>query len=108
MTFLELLGLAGTMVTVMGVFLTYYGLTNNRTIKEESRATREILLRMEQGQAEARKEASEARKEAREAFLRIEQGQLRVEEMQAQARTEMAEAIRYLADLIRVESGRRG
>lgn len=94
MSFLELLGLAGTMVTVMGVFLTYYGLINNRTIKEESRATREILLRIEQGQAEARKEA-------RETLFRIEEGQ-------SQARTEMAEAIRYLADLIRVESGRRG
>ena len=90
MTFLELLGLAGTMVTVMGVFLTYYGLTNNRTIKEESRATREILLRMEQGQSEARKEMAEARKDI------------------AESRKEMAEAIRYLADLIRVESGRRG
>ena len=96
------------MVAVMGVFLTYYGLTNNRTIKEESRATREILLRMEQGQAEARKEA-------RESLERIEQGQLRVEETQsrastemAEARKEMAEAIRYLADLIRAESRRVG
>jgi len=90
MSFLQLLGLAGTMGTILGGFLALYGLINNRTLKQEARDTREILVRIEQGQQ------------------RLAEGQLRVEEMQAQARTEMAEAIRYLADLIRVESGRRG
>jgi hypothetical protein len=57
--FWEILALGGTMATVLGVFLTIYGIINNRTLKEESRATREILSRIEQGQSEARKEMAE-------------------------------------------------
>jgi hypothetical protein len=37
-----------------------YGVINNRTLKEETRGLREILLRIEQGQTEARKEMAEA------------------------------------------------
>ncbi|MBI4443656.1 MAG: hypothetical protein HY649_09820 [Acidobacteria bacterium] len=82
MSFWEQLGLMSAMATILGVFLTIYGILNNKTFREESRATREILDRIEQGQNEARKEVAAA---------------------MAEARKEMAEAIRYLADLIRLE-----
>ncbi|MBI4460766.1 MAG: hypothetical protein HY648_12005 [Acidobacteria bacterium] len=85
MSFWELLGLVSAMATILGVFLTIYGFINNRTIKEESRLTREILDRIERGQAEARKEMAEA---------------------MAQARKEMAEAVRYLAELIHTDGER--
>jgi hypothetical protein len=79
MGFWEALGQVSVTATILGVFLTIYGLINNRTLKEESRNTREILSRIEQGQSEARKEMAEARKE-------------------------MAEAIKYLAQLIVAEA----
>ena len=60
MGFWEALGQVGVTATILGVFLTIYGLINNRTLKEESRNTREILSRIEQGQSEARKEMAEA------------------------------------------------
>ena len=93
MGFWQLLTLGGTMATILGVFLTLYAMINNRTLKEESKNTRdvlleeskhtrEILLRIEQGQAEARKEVAEA---------------------MAEARKEMAEAIKGLGGLIRSE-----
>ena len=82
MSFWEALALVGTMATILGVFMTIYGIINNRTLKEEARNIREILL-------------SES-KNTKEILLRIEQGQ-------NHARSEMAEAIRYVADLVRVE-----
>ncbi len=81
MSFWELIAVAGTMAIVLGVFLTAYGLINNRTLKEESRHTREILDRIERGQEELRRESAEARKE-------------------------MAEAIKALGELIRHEGER--
>ena len=100
MGFWQLLTLGGTMATILGVFLTFYAMINNRTLKEESKNTREvlleeskntreILLRIEQGQAEARKENEEARRE--------------VAQVMAEARKEMAEAIKGLGGLIRSE-----
>ena len=83
MTFWEALTVAGLMTTIMGVFFTICGILNNRTLKEESRHTREILIRIEQGQEETRRE---------------------IAQMMSEARKEMTEAIKYLADLIRVES----
>ena len=99
MDFWQLATLGGTMATVLGVFLTVYAMINNRTLKEESRRireilleeskhTREILVHIEQGQEEARKEAREARAEA------------------AEGRREMADAIRSLGALIRGEGER--
>ncbi|MBI4530933.1 MAG: hypothetical protein HY709_05360 [Candidatus Latescibacteria bacterium] len=61
------------MATILGVFLTIYALINSKTLKEESAHTREILARIEQGQAEARKEMAEARKEMAEALKYIAQ-----------------------------------
>ena len=43
MTFWEAMALVGTMTTILGVFLTVYALINNRTLKAESRLTRETL-----------------------------------------------------------------
>ena len=60
MSFWEALALVGTMATILGVFITIYGLINNRTLKEEAKSIREILFRMEQGQNEARREMAEA------------------------------------------------
>ncbi len=55
MSFWQLLGLVSAMATILGVFLTIYGIINNRTLKEEFRITREILLRIDQGHQEATK-----------------------------------------------------
>jgi hypothetical protein len=78
MSFWELLGLVSAMSAILGVFLTIYGLINNRTLKEHFKTTREEF------------------KVTREMIARIDQGQ-------QEARKEMAEAIKYLADLIRAE-----
>ena len=95
MSFLELLAVAGTMASILGVFLAAHARYNNQLVKEESRHTREILARMELGQEETRKDVAEARKEMAEARREM-----------AEARKEMAEAIRYLGDLIRSEGER--
>ena len=99
----ELIAVAGTMASIFGIFLTIYGVINNRTLKETARHTeelisamgrenREILLRIEEGQAEIRKAQEETRKAQEEARI-----------AQEEARKGMAEAIKYLADLIRLE-----
>ncbi len=62
MSFWELLGVVSAMATILGVFLTIYGVINNRTLKEEFRITRDMLARIDQGQQEARKEMAEALK----------------------------------------------
>jgi len=41
MSFWEIITLGGTMATILGLFLTVYALINNKTLKEESRLTRE-------------------------------------------------------------------
>ena len=79
----QLLAVGGTMASILGVFLTIYGVINNRTVKETARYIGDLITTMD--------------REHREILLRIDQGQ-------AEARKEMAEAIKYLADLIRVES----
>ncbi len=60
MSFWELLGVVSAMATILGVFLTIYGVINNRTLKEEFRITRDMLARIDQGQQEARKQMAEA------------------------------------------------
>ncbi len=60
MSFWELLGVVSAMATILGVFLTIYGVINNRTLKEEFRITRDMLARIDQGQQEARNEMAEA------------------------------------------------
>ena len=89
MGFWQLLTLGGTMATILGVFLTFYAMINNRTLKEESKNTRDVLL--------------EESKHTREILLRIEQGQAEARKETAEARKEMAEAIKSLGGLIRGE-----
>jgi len=74
--------LVGTMATILGVFITVYGIMNNRTLKMEAAGIREILLRMEQGQNETR---------------------LQISQQIEQSRREMAETMKYLADLVHQE-----
>lgn len=100
MTFWEALGLVSAMVTILGVFLTIYAIINNKTLKEESKNTREmikessegareLLARMERGQEDARKEVAAAMTAIGQAVT--------------DSRKEMADAIGRVAELIRVE-----
>jgi ribosomal protein L30/L7E len=43
MSFLENLALVGTAATILGVFLIGYAIVNNKTLKKESKLTREVL-----------------------------------------------------------------
>ncbi|MGH9785327.1 MAG: hypothetical protein ACRD88_14185, partial [Terriglobia bacterium] len=82
MSLWEAMALVGTMATILGVFITIYGIINNRTLKAEAQGIREILLRIEQGQNETR---------------------LQISQQMEHSRREMAEAIKYLADLIHLD-----
>lgn len=72
---MEFLGLA---ITLLAGVLTYLAWRNGQWMKQAHQDTIEVLVRIEKGQEEARKEMAEARKE-------------------------MAEAIRHLANLIVAE-----
>lgn len=85
MSFWEAIALVGMMATILGVFITIYGVINNRVLKAEAKGLREILLRIEQGQNETR---------------------LQISQQIEQSRREMAEAIKYLADLVHLEGER--
>ncbi len=39
----EALALVGTAATILGVFLTIYGVVNNKTLKQETKLTRETI-----------------------------------------------------------------
>jgi len=69
----------GIAITILAAVLTYVAWNNGRWMKQAHKDTLTILVRIEEGQAEARKEMAEARKE-------------------------MAEAIKYLGSLIISES----
>lgn len=96
MTFTQLLALAGMMVTILGVFLTFYAIINNRTLKEESRLTRQILDRMEQGQKEFREESRKGHEE----FIRSHEEFRKSHE---EFRKSHEDNIRYIATLIASE-----
>ena len=85
MSFAQLIAVAGTMASILGVFLAIHARYNNRLVKEESRHTREILTRIERGQEEGRREMAEA-------FRKMDEGH--------------RETIKYLADLICSEGDR--
>ena len=92
MSLWEAMALVGTMATILGVFITIYGIINNRTLKAEAKSIREILLEETRG--------------IREILLRMEQGQNETRLQIEQSRREMAEAIKYVADLIHLEGER--
>ena len=81
----DLITITGTSATVLGIFLTFYALINNRILRRESQATREILERESQA--------------TREILDRIDRGQ-------QEARREMAEALKRIAELIVAEGER--
>jgi len=100
MSFWEMLALVSTMTTILGVFLTIYAMINNKTLKEESRHTREILNRMEQGQKEIAEKQNAT-------LARMEQGQKEIAEKQnatlARMEEGQRESTKYLAHLIVTE-----
>lgn len=104
MTFWALLALVSAMTAILGVFLTIYVVINNRTLKEESKNTRETI---NEGVRITRELIQEEAKASREILSRIEHGQTEmrkemaeVRKEMAEARKEMAEAIKYVAQLI--------
>ncbi|MEW6095419.1 MAG: hypothetical protein AB1567_02675 [bacterium] len=48
MTFIEGLAYIGTAATILGVFLTIYAIINNKTLKSESKLTREMIQQTSQ------------------------------------------------------------
>ena len=59
MSFWEAVALVGTMATILGIFITIYGLINNRVLKEEAKSIREILDRMDRGHQETSKHVAD-------------------------------------------------
>ncbi|MEK6591195.1 MAG: hypothetical protein AABZ11_11025 [Nitrospinota bacterium] len=66
MSFWESLAFSVTMATMLGVFLTIYGMINNKTLKVESKNTRDIIT-------EFRKEMIGEAKNTKEILERITQ-----------------------------------
>src|SRR3990172_1186339 len=56
MSIWEMVTLWGLTASILGVFLTFYGIINNKTLKKESQSTRDILERIEKRQDESRQE----------------------------------------------------
>lgn len=92
MSFWELLALAGTMATILGIFLTIYALINNKTLKEEARLTRESI---EASRRETRESIEASREETRRLLEKMDS---RLEKMDS--------TLKYIADLI-VSEGRK-
>lgn len=69
MSIWDLITISGTSATVLGVFLTFYAWINNRILRREGQAIREILNRMDERQQEARKEMAEALKRIAELIV---------------------------------------
>lgn len=102
MSLWEAMALVGTMATILGVFITVYGIINNRTLKAEAKNVREILL----GESKSTRDVIlEEARGIREILLRIEQGQNETRQQIEQSRREMAEALKHLADLSRDLAG---
>lgn len=66
-------------------------------MKQSHQDTMEVLMRIEIGQEETRKEVAEARKEIAEIMANTRK---EIADTMAEARKEMAEAIKYLGNLI--------
>jgi len=72
MSFLELIGLVAAWATILGVFLTYYGIRNNKILKEESKGIRDILIKISEGQIKISEGQEETRREMAEAFKKMD------------------------------------
>lgn len=90
---MELFGIGITFLT--GV-LTYLAWWNGRWMKQAHRDSMELLVRIDKGQEEARKEMADARRQMADTMKHLA-------DLQQEARREMADAIRYLGNLIVAE-----
>ncbi|MEW5767377.1 MAG: hypothetical protein AB1797_07080, partial [bacterium] len=84
MSFIEALSLVGVAATILGVFVTVYAIINNKTLKKESKLTRETL-------GEALERESKLTREA------LEKQSILTREMIQQTNQYLA---KYLGDLI--------
>jgi hypothetical protein len=89
MSFIEALALVGTGATILGIFPTAYAIINNKTLKKESKLTREIIV-------EESRLTREDIKESREAIK--EEGRLTREMIQ--------QTTKYIGDLIAAQGGK--
>ena len=91
MSFWEALALVGAMATILGVFIAVYGLINNRLLKKEAGDTRQILQDQAKG---VREIIQEEAKNTQEILLRIEQGQTEARREMAEAIRYVADLVR--------------
>lgn len=82
MTLFEWMTFGGTMATVLGIFVGFCAMINNRVIKSEMAANRMLLEKIEQGQE------------------RIALGQEKIAMGQEDFKKSFTEAMKYLGDLI--------
>ncbi|MEW6608271.1 MAG: hypothetical protein AB1414_12655 [bacterium] len=59
----EALALVGTAATILGIFLTVYGVVNNKTLKNETKLTRETIVEESKLTREAIKEEGKLTRE---------------------------------------------
>lgn len=108
---MELFGIG---ITLLAGVLTYLAWWNGRWMKQTHRDSMELLVRIDKGQEEARKEMADARRQMAEALKQLGDAQQEsrremadtmkhLADLQQEARREMADAIRYLGNLIVAE-----
>ena len=85
--FWQMLALTGTAATILGVFLIIYGIINNKTLKNESRLTREII----------QKESELTRQMIQEMTAQLQQQARQEQELTRQM---IQETAKYLGDLV--------
>ncbi len=102
LSFWEILALIGTASTILGVFLALYAMINNKTLKKESRLTREVLTETIAEESKLTREAmAEESKLTRETIA--EESKLTREVIGKM----IQETTKYLGDLIFSISGKR-
>jgi uncharacterized coiled-coil DUF342 family protein len=109
----EWLTVFGFTATILGVFLTIYGMINNRTLKAEAKGIRDILDRMDQRHEETRRELAESRKDMAEAFKKMDNTLSKMDERaakmderserQSQMLVRIEDTQRYVAELVKIE-----
>lgn len=104
MNFMHDLALIGTASTILGIFVTVYAIINNKTLKYESRQTRELMERETAATRQILERMDQRLERTDQVLERIEQGQKEARHEMAEAIKELKETIRYIADLIVSES----
>ncbi|MEW6006995.1 MAG: hypothetical protein AB1595_02420 [bacterium] len=90
MAFWQLLTLVGTMATILGVSLAVYALINNRTLKAEERLTREEIRL-------SREEMKTETKLTREIIVKMEEGLKEILREIAKKTDEIAQMTAFIA-----------